>query len=469
MGLTGIQIFKYLPKTNCGDCKFPTCLAFAMRLAAAQVRLDACPHVSEETKKVLTEVSAPPIRLVKLGAGDRVIELGDETVLFRHEKKFNHPSALALAIADDLSDSEIEQKAQEVNNSTIERVGQKLSVDLICIQDKSGDAGRFAQVAKKIAQLSSAGLILQSLKPEIMKAGLTETAAKRPLIYAATQENQSQMTALAKEYKTPLAVYSDQGLEALSALADAITAAGVEDLVLDSGARGAGRMLSDLTQIRRAAIKKKFKSLGYPTIVFPGEGAPDFKRQDAASIGGSLIDDSLIDDSLMEAARAGIGITKYASLIVLNNINKEILLPLYTVRQNIFTDPQQPMQVTENLYKVGEPTEDSPLLITTNFSLTYFIVLGEIENSKVPSWLLVADSEGLSVLTAWAADKFNAPKIAKLMKKQNIEERIKHRKLIIPGYVSVLSGEIEEELPGWKVLVGPREAANIPKYLRELA
>jgi len=448
MGLTGIQIFKYLPKTNCGDCKFPTCLAFAMRLAAAQVRLDACPHVSEEAKKILTEVSAPPIRLVKLGAGDRVIEIGDETVLFRHEKKFNHPSCLALAIADNLSDSEIEQKAQEVNNSTIERVGQKLKVDLICIQDKSGDAGRFAQVAKKIAQVSSAGLILQSLKPEIMKAGLSETAAKRPLIYAATQENQSQMTALAKEYKTFLAVYSDQGLEALSALADTIVAAGVEDLVLDSGARGAGRMLSDLTQIRRAAIKKKFKSLGYPTIVFPGEGA---------------------DDSLMEATRAGIGITKYASLIVLNNINKEVLLPLYTVRQNIFTDPQQPMQVTENLYKVGEPSDDAPLLITTNFSLTYFIVLGEIENSKVPSWLLVADSEGLSVLTAWAADKFNAPKIAKLFKKQNIEEKIKHRKLIIPGYVSVLSGEIEEELPGWKVLVGPREAANIPKYLRELA
>jgi acetyl-CoA decarbonylase/synthase complex subunit gamma len=448
MGLTGIQIFKYLPKTNCGDCKFPTCLAFAMRLAAAQVRLDACPHVSDEAKKILTEVSAPPIRLVKLGAGDRVIELGDETVLFRHEKKFNHPSSLALAIADNLSDQEIEQKALEVNNSTIERVGQCLRVDLICIQEKSGDAGRFAQVAKKIAGLSSAGLILHSLKAEIMKAALAETAARKPLIYAATQENQSQMTALAKEYKTPLAVYSDQGLEALSALTDTITAAGVEDLVLDSGARSSGRMLSDLTQIRRVAIKKKFKPLGYPTIVFPGEGA---------------------DDSLMEAARAGIGIAKYASLIVLNSINKEMLLPLYTVRQNIFTDPQQPMQVTENLYKVGEPADDAPLLITTNFSLTYFIVLGEIENSKIPSWLLVADSEGLSVLTAWAADKFNAPKIAKLVKKQNIEEKIKHRKLIIPGYVSVLSGEIEEELPGWKVLVGPREAANIPKYLRELA
>lgn len=448
MGLTGIQIFKYLPKTNCGDCKFPTCLAFAMRLAAAQVRLDACPHVSEEAQKVLNEVSAPPVRLVKLGIGDRVIELGDETVLFRHEKKFNHPSGLAMAMADNLSDQEIEQKVQEVNNSAMERVGQLLRVDLICLQEKSGDAARFAQVAGKMAGLSEAGLILHSLNPEIMKAALAVTAARKPLIYAATEENQSQMVALAKEYKTPLAVYSDQGLEALSALSEKVAAAGVEDLVLDSGSRSAGKMLSDLTQIRRAAIKKKFKPLGYPTIIFPGQGK---------------------DNSLMEAALAGIGVMKYASLIVLNNINKETLLPLYTLRQNIFTDPQQPMQVTENLYKVGEPDENSPLLITTNFSLTYFIVLGEIENSKVPSWLLVADSEGLSVLTAWAADKFNAPKIAKLVKKQNIEDTVKHRNLIIPGYVSVLSGEIEEELPGWKVLVGPREAANVPKYLRELA
>ncbi|MEW5803191.1 MAG: acetyl-CoA decarbonylase/synthase complex subunit gamma [bacterium] len=448
MGLTGIQIFKYLPKTNCGDCKFPTCLAFAMRLAAAQVRLDACPHVSEEGKKILNEVSAPPVRLVKIGAGDRVIETGDETVLFRHEKKFNHPPGLALAIADNLSDQEIEQKVQEVNNSTMERVGQQLRVDLISLQDKSGDAARFSQVAKKVAGLSSAALILQSLKPETMKAALIETAARKPLIYAATQDNYSQMAALAKEYQTPLTVYSDQGLEALSDLVDKVTAAGVEDLVLDSGARSSGKMLSDLTQIRRAAIKKKFKSLGYPAIVFPGEGE---------------------SDPLMEAVRAGIGIAKYASLIVLNSIRKEALLPLYTLRQNIYTDPQQPMQVAENLYKVGEPAADSPLLITTNFSLTYFIVLGEVENSKVPSWLLVADSEGLSVLTAWAADKFNAPKIAKLVKKQNIEEKIKHRNLIIPGYVSVLSGEIEEELPGWKVLVGPREAANLPKYLRDMA
>ncbi|MCL6583181.1 MAG: acetyl-CoA decarbonylase/synthase complex subunit gamma [bacterium] len=447
MGLTGIQIFKYLPKTNCGDCKFPTCLAFAMRLAAAQVRLDACPHVSEEAKKVLTEVSAPPIRLVKLGMGDRTIELGDETVLFRHEKKFNHPSALALLIADNLTDQEIEQKIQQVNNSVMERVGQKLRVELICLQERSADPARFAQVAKKIVASSEAGLILSSFKPEMIKAALAETAARNPLIYAATEENYSQMTALAKEYKLPLAVFSDKGLEALSSLAEKVAAEGVEDLVLDSGARSSGRMLSDLTQIRRAAIKKKFKPLGYPTIIFPGEG------------GG---------DALMEAARAGIGIMKYASLIVLNSIEKEVLLPLYTLRQNIFTDPQQPMQVAENLYKVGEPNQDSPLLITTNFSLTYFIVLGEIENSKVPSWLLVADSEGLSVLTAWAADKFNAPKIAKLVKKQNVEEIVKHRKLIIPGYVSILSGEIEEELPGWKVLVGPREAANIPKYLRDM-
>lgn len=448
MGLTGIQIFKYLPKTNCGDCKFPTCLAFAMRLAAAQVRLDACPHVSEEAKKILAEVSAPPIRLIKLGTGERTIEVGDETVLFRHEKKFNHPTGLALAIADNLSDEEITQKVQQVKNSAMERVGQRLRVDLICIQDKANNAQRFAQVAKKVAGLSEEALILASFDPGIMKAGLAETAARKPLIYAATEAYAESMIALAKEYKSPLAVYSDKGLEALSALAGKVAAAGVEETILDSGARTAGRMLSDLTMIRRAGAKKKMKELGYPIIAFAGDGS---------------------GNSLIEAARAGIGIMKYASIMVLNNINREILLPLYTLRLNIFTDPQQPMQVEENLYKVGEPDEKSPLLITTNFSLTYFIVLGEIENSKVPAWLLISDSEGLSVLTAWAADKFNAPRIAKLVKKQNLEGVVNHRKLVIPGYVSVLSGEIEEELPGWKVVVGPREAANLPKFLRDYA
>jgi len=249
---------------------------------------------------------------------------------------------------------------------------------------------------------------------------------------------------LAKSKGCPLAIKAE-GLESLAALSEKAASLGVENLVLDPGNSRAGGQLSDMTQIRRAAIKQKFKSLGYPTMAFPGEG---------------------IDDADFAAARAGVGILKYTSILVIDDISKEVLLPLYTVRQNIFTDPQQPMQVEEKLYKIGDANETSPLLITTNFSLTYFIVLGEVEESKVPTWMLIADCEGMSVLTAWAADKFNAPKIAKLVKNNNMEGQLKHRELVIPGYVAILSGEIEEELPGWKIKVGPREAVNIPKFLR---
>lgn len=445
MALTGIQIFKYLPKKNCGECNFPTCLAFAMRLAAAQAKLADCPYVSEEAKKVLSEASAPPIRMIKLGQGDHAIEIGDETVLFRHEKKFNHPTGLALNIPDTDASDVIDKKLAAVEASAMDRVGQTLRVELICLSCKSGSADKFVALIKQAVGKSARPLILACSDPGIMGKALDACGDRKPLLYAATPENFEAMASLAKSKGCPLAVKAD-GLEALSDLSEKVAAQGVEDLVLDPGSTKSGAMIQAMTQIRRAAVKKKFKPLGYPTMIFPGADT---------------------DDPDLEVGRAAIGIMKYASLLVLNSIPGEVLLPLYTLRQNIFTDPQQPMQVEEKIYKIGEPKADSPLLITTNFSLTYFIVQGEIENSKVASWLLVADCEGMSVLTAWAADKFNAPKIAKLVKNSGIEDKVSHKNLIIPGYVAILSGEIEEELPGWKIKVGPREATNIPKFLRE--
>jgi acetyl-CoA decarbonylase/synthase complex subunit gamma len=300
-------------------------------------------------------------------------------------------------------------------------------------------------LAERVTGKSQRPLIFACPDPKIIEKALEKCGDRKPLLYAANSDNFEAMASLAKAKGCPLVVKAE-GLDALSDLVEKVTAQGVEDLVLDPGSVKAGAMLSDMTQIRRAAAKKKFKPMGYPTIYFPGEDT---------------------DDPDLEVSRAAMAIMKYASVVVLNSIPGEVLLPIYTLRQNIFTDPQQPMQVEEKLYKIGEPKEDSPLLITTNFSLTYFIVQGEIENSKVPSWLLVADCEGMSVLTAWAADKFNAPKIAKLVKSSGIEEQLSHRDLIIPGYVAILSGEIEEELAGWKIKVGPREAANIPRFLRE--
>jgi acetyl-CoA decarbonylase/synthase complex subunit gamma len=443
MALTGVEIFKLLPKTNCKKCGHPTCLAFAMKLAQRQASLDACPDVSEDAKKILGEASAPPIRSITVGAGDRAVKMGEETILFRHEKKFVNPCAFAVEIKDSMSDDEINKIVDDVLNSEIDRVGQKLRIDAIFISNVSNDAGRFESVVKTIASKAPAvPLVVATGNPAAAEAALKIVAGKKPLLYGADESNAEAMANVAKTYKASLGVAAN-GLDALSSLTEKIKGLGVEDIVIDSGARTAKEILEANTFIRRAAIKKNFKALGYPVITFAQR-----------------------DDAIFESLIAALGIAKYSSLIVLSSIEKWKNLALFTLRQNIYTDPQVPMQVEQKIYKIGEPSPDAPLMITTNFSLTYFIVSGEVENSKVASRLAVMDCEGLSVLTAWAAGKFTASKIAQFIKESGIENEIKHRELIIPGYVAILSGAIEDKLSGWKVTVGPREANGLPAFLR---
>ena len=446
MALTGVEIFKLLPKTNCKKCGYPTCLAFAMKLAQRQASLDQCPDISEEAKRILGEASAPPIRPITLGIGDKAVKLGEETVLFRHEKKFVNPCAFAVEVKDSMSDNEINKIVDDVLNSEIDRVGQKLRIDAIFVNNTSNDVGRFEAVVKAVAAKAPAvPLIIATSNPAGAEAALKVASDKKPLLYGADESNLEAMANVAKTYKVSLGVIA-KGLDALSALTEKIKGLGVEDMVIDSGARSAKEILEANTFIRRAAIKKNFKTLGYPVITFAQR-----------------------DDKMLEALIATLGVAKYASIIVLSSIEKWKNLALFTLRQNIYTDPQVPMQVEQKIYKIGEPTPDSPLAITTNFSLTYFIVSGEIENSKVPTRLAVMDCEVLSILTAWAAGKFTASKIAQFIKESGIENEIKHRELIIPGYVAILSGSIEEKLPGWKVTVGPREANGLPVFLRARA
>jgi acetyl-CoA decarbonylase/synthase complex subunit gamma len=443
MAMTGVEIFKLLPKTNCKKCGHPTCLAFAMKLAQRQASLDACPDISEDAKRILGEASAPPIRPITIGIGDKVVKMGEETVLFRHEKKFVNPPAFAVEIKDSMSDDEIGKIVDDVLSSEIERVGQKLRIDAIFVNNTSNDPGRFESVVKTISlKAPDIPLIISTNNPSAAEMAVKVVADKKPLLFGADESNSEQMANIAKSYKIPLGVTAN-GLESLSSLTEKIKGFGVEDMVINSGARNAKEILESNTLIRRAAIKKSFKALGYPVLTFA-------QRQ----------------DSMLEALIASLGVTKYSSIIVLSNVERWKNLALFTLRQNIYTDPQVPMQVEQKIYKVGDPSPESPLLITTNFSLTYFIVSGEVENSKVPSRLAVMDCEGLSVLTAWAAGKFTASKIAQFIKDSGIENEIKHRELIIPGYVAILSGAIEEKLPGWKITVGPREANGLPAFLR---
>ena len=446
MGLTGIQIFKLLPKTNCGECGVPTCLAFAMNLAAGKAELALCPYVSEEAQAQLAEASAPPIRPLTIGAGDHAVKTGGETVLFRHEKTFFNPTGLGALLTSDMKADTVAAKLRKWDTFQYERVGLNLRPELVAVKDLNGDAAAFAAVVKQVFETSNFSLILMSDKPEVLKAGLAACPGANPLLYAATKDNVEAMGELAKEAKCPLAVKGD-GLDELIALSNKLTQAGLKDLVLDSGARAIKKVLEDQVAIRRTALAQKEKALGFPTICFPCDMAPDLETE---TLFGALM------------------VAKYAGVVVLSDFEGQSVFPLLLERLNIFTDPQRPMTVTQGIYEINGPDENSPVCVTSNFSLTYFIVAGEIEGSRVPTWLCIMDTEGLSVMTAWAAGKFVGDAVGSFIKKSGIADKVKHRNLIIPGYSASIAGDLEEELPGWTIRVGPREAAHIPKFLREL-
>ena len=444
MALTGIQIFKLLPKTNCKECGVPTCLAFAMNLASGKAELDSCPYVSDEAKEQLAEASAPPIRPVALGKGVRKTTTGGETVLFRHEKTFFNPTVLAATVSSDMDAADLDKNLKKYNAFQYERVGLNLRPELLAVKDAGGGADKFAAVAEKIAKESEFNLILMTEDVDAMKAAVEVTAFKRPLLYAATEANADAMGALALDNDLPLAVKADS-VEALQPLTEKLTGMGLKDLVLDSGSREIKQALEDQVAIRRAALKASNKALGFPTISFPGEMASNLD---------------------METLIAGMMIAKYGGIVVMSDFSAESLFPLLLERLNIYTDPQRPMTVTEGIFEIGNPDENSPVLVTTNFALTYFIVSGEVEASKVPTWLLIKDAEGLSVLTAWAAGKFGGDDVGMFIKKSGIMDKVKHTELIIPGYAAAIAGDIEEELPGWTITVGPREAAHLPAFLK---
>ncbi|MFC1987721.1 acetyl-CoA decarbonylase/synthase complex subunit gamma [Chloroflexota bacterium] len=444
MSPTGIEIFKLLPKTNCKECGVPTCLAFAMSLAAGKAELTACPHVSEESKSKLQEASAPPIRPITIGVGDRVLKVGGETVMFRHEKRFESPPGLALLIKDTMADAEVDARLDRFKKLQYERVGLILRPELVALKDESGDAGKFEVLVKKVSQNSDCSLILMSDNPDILSTGVKACADRKPLIYAATKDNVDKVASLAKENSCPVAAKAS-GLEELADLTDKLNQAGINDIVIDSGSRTVRQSFEDQVIIRSAALTKKFRPLGFPTIVFPCE---------------------MTNDPMKEAVVASMFVAKYGGIIVLSDFQGESLFPLLVERLNIYTDPQRPLATTQGIYEIGNPDENSPVLITTNFSLTYFIVSGEIESSKVSSHLLVMDTEGLSVMTSWAAGKFVADAIGPFVKKSGIVDKVKHHKLVIPGYAAAESGGLEEELPGWDILIGPREGSLIPAYLK---
>ncbi len=440
MALTGLQIYKLLPRTNCGDCDFPTCMAFAMQVTAKKVSLDKCPHISNESTAKLAEASAPPMKLVSIGSKNK-LNIGQETVLFRHKEKFHNPTGIAVLVEDSLTADELNKEIDSINRLKFERVGEEIGINLVALRHNSTNAGDFASLAEKITGETALSLILVCQDPSVIEAALKAVGKERPLIYSANKDNFEKMASLAKNYNCPLAV-SAGSLEELADLTQDIKKTGVDDLVLDPGVIETGNALECLTKLRRLAVEKVFRPLGYPTIMFTSN-----------------------EDPFQEIMQASTYICKYANIVVIKSKQTWQFLPLLTVRQNIYTDPQVPNAVEAKLYEVGTVTPASPVIVTTNFSLTYFTVESEVENSKIPTCISVVGTEGMGVLNAFAGDKWSAEKIAKTLEKQKVREKVNHNTIIIPGLVAVFRAELIDEY-GWNVLVGPEEAARIPSFLK---
>jgi acetyl-CoA decarbonylase/synthase complex subunit gamma len=443
MALSGLEIFKLLPKTNCRECGVPTCMAFAMKLTQKKAELGECPYASQEAKAALGASSKPPIKLVKIGVGARAVEIGNETVMFRHEKKFFHQTGIALQLKASEDEEAILSKMNEIERFRIERVGEELKADLFFLSGNTDDNAAFLKLVSLAKEHSTKGLVLDSRDRETLKAALKILENDRPAVFLRESVSNADLE-LAKTYRAILIV-TGKSFEDLANQTENAKKSGVEDLILNLDSTDLGQQLQNNTILRRSALRRNFAPFGYPLFTFVKA-----------------------ENELDLLAKASIGLCKYSSIVVLPRYDKAMLYALFALRQNIFTDPQKPIQVEPRLYSVGNPTPESPVFVTTNFSLTYFLVSGEIENSGTSAHLVVCDCEGQSVLTAWAAGKFVGETIAKFIREIDLEGQVKSRQLIIPGFVSQISGDLEEKLPGWEVLVGCQEASDIPAFVKSV-
>jgi|TARA_Y100000031_G_scaffold148332_1_gene184504 acetyl-CoA decarbonylase/synthase complex subunit gamma len=442
--LTGLQIQKLLPGTNCKECGLNTCLAFAMKLAAKKADLAECPDVSEQSKAILGAASAPPIRSVVLGVGANTVTAGGETVMFRHEKTFVNQTAIGVALDDTMTDLELEQRTRATAEYSLERVGEEIRLDLISVAFRSGANDRFLPALDKAASCWDRAIVVRSDEPSALCDAAKRLEGRRPLLASATRDTAEEVCGVAKSTGAALAVTADN-MDDLVAAVEVLENNDFKDIFLELRADSLSEHLQNNIIIRRGALKSGLKVLGYPTLKFVETGNP-------------------LDDAI----EAGVEVAKYGGLVILPTFEPATLVSLLAMRQSIFTDPQKPIQVDPKIYRIGEPDFNSPVFVTTNFSLTYFIVTGELENSGISAWLLVPECEGMSVLTAWAAGKFDGDTIGSFAKEVHLEDQTSNRKIVIPGHVAQISGELEDAMPGWEVIVGPQEAGDLESFVKNV-
>lgn len=442
MALKGLDIFKLSPKKNCKECGSPTCMAFCMKVAQGAVALDKCPYFSEEAKAKLSEATAPPMKTITVGND---IKLGGETVLFRHEKTLVNRNRFAVPVCTCMDEAAADQKLADIQKVDYERIGEREYIEFVMVRCEKDSADKWEDLVKKAAATGRT-LILNCTCPECAKKALAICKDGKPILNGATPENFEEMSAIATEAGVTLGVHADS-LSELHDLIAKLEAAGNKNLIIDVTGKTVKETFANTVLVRRTALKDGDRTFGYPSIV------------DLAKLAAG--------DEHLETALAAVFTLKYGSIIVMERLGYAEALPLYGLRQNVFTDPQKPMKVAPGIYPMNGATPDDPCMLTVDFALTYFLVSGEIERSNVPVNLLITDASGMSVLTAWAAGKFSSSSIKKFFDEFELDKKINNRTLVIPGKVAVMKGEIQDKLPDWNVVVGTREAVEIVKFLKD--
>jgi len=457
--LSPITIYKSLPKTNCKECGVDNCMAFATKIVNREMELDSCkPLLKPENAKsyaVLKELLKPAVKEITVGVGDKAKKIGGKLVMYRHEFTYKNPTAIAIDVTDEMPEGEIAGRVQKAENFSFEYIGNTLRLDMVAVRCTSDDADKFKACVKKVSESTKLPMILCAINPQVMEAGLMAAPKARPLLYAATTANWKDMAELALMYNAPLVASAPNNLDELMSLAKTLTNYGVSDIVLDPGTfanEGLADTLNNFTMLRRAATKGGEELAGLPLL-----GVPMVAWMDKGDTADDLI-------KWREAYIANMLVVRYADVLVLHGNDGWSLLPLAVLRQNIYTDPRKPVAVAPGLKVFGTPDENSPVMFTSNFALTYYTVASDIESSKTNAYLIVVETEGSAIDSGVAGRKLTAERVADAIKASGIEGKVKHKRIISPGKASRISGEIEE-LSGWKVLVGPRDSSEIPKYI----
>jgi acetyl-CoA decarbonylase/synthase complex subunit gamma len=459
--LSPIDVYKLLPKTNCKECGQDNCMAFATKIVNREIEIDSCkPLLKPENAKnyaKLKDLLKPAVKEITVGVGDKAKKIGGKLVMYRHEFTYKNPTAIAIDVTDEMPENEVVTRVQKAENFNFEYIGNTLRLDMVAVRSTSEDPDKFKSCVKKVSESTKLPMILCTLNPTVAEAGLMAAPKARPLLYAATTENWKDMAELALMYNCPIVASAPNDLTSLVSLAKTLIAYGVTDIVLDPGtfpADGISDTINNFTMLRRAATKGGEELAGLPLL-----GVPMVAWTDKGDTAEDLI-------KWRESYIASMLVVRYADVLIMHGNDGWSLLPITVLRQNIYTDPRKPVAVAPGLKVFGTPDENSPVLFTSNFALTYYTVASDIESNKVNAYLIVVETEGSAIDSGVAGRKLTAEKVADAIKESNIESKVKHKRIISPGKASRISGEIEE-LSGWKVLVGPRDSSEIPKYLIE--